>query len=47
MTDKFEGAGPEARFEAIWKKINLCCNALQQMGHIFYPRMINPHNGNI
>ena len=46
MTDKFEGAGPEARFEAYLEEGKFMLQRSATDGkYIFYPRMINPHNG--
>ena len=46
MTDKFEGAGPEARFEGYLEEGKFMLQRSATDGtYIFYPRMINPHNG--
>ena len=46
MTDKFAGAGPEARFEAYLEEGKFMLQRSTTDGtYIFSPRMINPHTG--
>jgi len=46
MTDKFDGAGPEARFHAYLEEGKFMLQRSTTDGsYIFYPRVINPKSG--